>query len=234
MSASSDPERAGGPGPCRVRDIRGACASCAAGVAVGIPHAAEGCTVSHDNASSACVAPAVPRRPNVPDRCAAAGLGPHGAVCANESEGPRSVLRPLRPHERRRESGIRPPGCITGRAEYPVGSSRRAEGSAPNTYRAERTEISVSREFAAAMRERLPGWRGCDANCGEQARGVAASDVRQPVLRSKRTTPACPGAALPLEHRQPFAAALERRAQRRCREWWRQRVIASIHRQGKR
>ncbi|CAN5717250.1 hypothetical protein BH09PSE5_BH09PSE5_24080 [soil metagenome] len=47
----------------------------------------------------------------------------------------------------------------------------RAEASTlqewPNTYWAERIEIGVSREFAAALRSKLPGWSVCSANCGD-------------------------------------------------------------------
>ena len=42
-------------------------------------------------------------------------------------------------------------------------------GEWPNTYWAERIEIGVGREFAAALRQQLPGWAVCDANCGDAA-----------------------------------------------------------------
>ncbi|MBS0448100.1 MAG: membrane integrity-associated transporter subunit PqiC [Proteobacteria bacterium] len=37
----------------------------------------------------------------------------------------------------------------------------------PNTYWAERIEVGVSREFASALRQQLPGWSTCENNCGE-------------------------------------------------------------------
>jgi uncharacterized lipoprotein YmbA len=37
----------------------------------------------------------------------------------------------------------------------------------PDTYWAERIEIGMAREFASAMRRRLPGWTICDATCGD-------------------------------------------------------------------
>ena len=38
----------------------------------------------------------------------------------------------------------------------------------PNTYWAERIEIGVTREFVASLRQQLPGWPLCDANCADQ------------------------------------------------------------------
>ncbi len=35
----------------------------------------------------------------------------------------------------------------------------------PNTFWAERFEIAVTRELAAALRRELPGWRVCEASC---------------------------------------------------------------------
>ena len=42
-------------------------------------------------------------------------------------------------------------------------------GEWPNTYWAERIEIGVGREFAAALRQQLPGWAVCDTDCGDAA-----------------------------------------------------------------
>ena len=39
----------------------------------------------------------------------------------------------------------------------------------PNAFWAERLEIGVTREFAAALRARLPGWDVCDGSCGDAA-----------------------------------------------------------------
>jgi uncharacterized lipoprotein YmbA len=44
----------------------------------------------------------------------------------------------------------------------------------PNTYWAERIEIGASREFTAALRQQLPGWRLCEANCSEQSASLSA------------------------------------------------------------
>jgi len=42
-------------------------------------------------------------------------------------------------------------------------------GEWPDAFWAERIEVGVAREFNAALRERLPGWRLCEANCSEQS-----------------------------------------------------------------
>ncbi|MEF7615526.1 ABC-type transport auxiliary lipoprotein family protein [Aquincola sp. MAHUQ-54] len=57
------------------------------------------------------------------------------------------------------------------RVRYRADASTLAEW--PNTYWAERIEIGVSREFAAALRQQLPGWRLCEAHCSEQAPALA-------------------------------------------------------------
>lgn len=53
------------------------------------------------------------------------------------------------------------------RVRYRTDASTLAEW--PNTYWAERLEVAASREFASALRERLPDWRLCEARCGEQS-----------------------------------------------------------------
>lgn len=52
------------------------------------------------------------------------------------------------------------------RVRYRADASTLAEW--PNTYWAERLEVSVLREFSSALRERLPDWRLCETRCGEQ------------------------------------------------------------------
>lgn len=64
-----------------------------------------------------------------------------------------------------------PEYIVSRRVRYRADSSTLAEW--PNTFWAERIEIGMTREFAAALRERLPGWRICEANCHE--RGAVAS-----------------------------------------------------------
>jgi uncharacterized lipoprotein YmbA len=58
-----------------------------------------------------------------------------------------------------------PEYIVSRRVRYRTDGSTLSEW--PDTYWAERIEVSLSREFAAAMRDRLPNWRMCDANCGE-------------------------------------------------------------------
>ena len=64
-----------------------------------------------------------------------------------------------------------PEYLVSRRVRYRADSSTLAEW--PNTFWAERIEIGMSREFAAALRERLPGWRICETNCHE--RGAVAT-----------------------------------------------------------
>ncbi len=58
-----------------------------------------------------------------------------------------------------------PEYIVSRRVRYRTDDSTLAEW--PDTYWAERIEVSLSREFVAAMRDRLPNWRVCDANCSE-------------------------------------------------------------------
>ncbi|RYX93434.1 MAG: hypothetical protein EOO28_18720 [Comamonadaceae bacterium] len=60
-----------------------------------------------------------------------------------------------------------PEYVVSRRVRYRTDASTLAEW--PDTYWAERIEISLSRELVAAMRGALPGWSVCDANCGELA-----------------------------------------------------------------
>jgi uncharacterized lipoprotein YmbA len=61
-------------------------------------------------------------------------------------------------------------------------------GEWPDTFWAERIEIGVAREFTAALRERLPGWRLCEASCSEQSPAASLQVVltRMDYLRSER------------------------------------------------
>lgn len=61
-------------------------------------------------------------------------------------------------------------------------------GEWPDTFWAERIEIGVAREFTAALRERLPGWRLCEANCAEQspAASLQVTLSRMDYVRSER------------------------------------------------
>ena len=60
-----------------------------------------------------------------------------------------------------------PEYLVARRVRYRADAATLAEW--PNTYWAERIEIGVSREFSAALRQQLPGWTVCDANCGDQS-----------------------------------------------------------------
>ena len=60
-----------------------------------------------------------------------------------------------------------PEYLVSRRVRYRADAATLAEW--PNTYWAERIEIGVAREFAAALRQQLPGWAVCDVNCGDAA-----------------------------------------------------------------
>ena len=61
-------------------------------------------------------------------------------------------------------------------------------GEWPDAFWAERIEVGVGREFNAALRERLPGWRLCEANCGEQSPAASLQVVltRMDYVRGER------------------------------------------------
>jgi uncharacterized lipoprotein YmbA len=59
-----------------------------------------------------------------------------------------------------------PEYLVARRVRYRAGASTLAEW--PNTFWAERIEIGISREFVAALRAQLPGWRICEDDCGER------------------------------------------------------------------
>jgi len=61
-------------------------------------------------------------------------------------------------------------------------------GEWPDAFWAERIEVGVGREFNAALRERLPGWRLCEANCSEQSAAASLQVVltRMDYVRSER------------------------------------------------
>ena len=60
-----------------------------------------------------------------------------------------------------------PEYLLVQRVRYRSGDSTLAEW--PNTYWAERLEISVARGFQDALRQRLPGWQICEVNCSERS-----------------------------------------------------------------
>ena len=64
-----------------------------------------------------------------------------------------------------------PEYIVSRRVRYRADASTLAEW--PNTFWAERIEVGMSRDFAAALRERLPAWRICELNCHE--RGAVAT-----------------------------------------------------------
>lgn len=61
-------------------------------------------------------------------------------------------------------------------------------GEWPDAFWAERIEVGVGREFNAALRERLPGWRLCEANCSEQSPAASLQVVltRMDYVRGER------------------------------------------------
>ena len=60
-----------------------------------------------------------------------------------------------------------PEYLVARRVRYRADASTLAEW--PHTFWAERIEVAVMREFAAALRQRLPGWTVCDAACADLA-----------------------------------------------------------------
>jgi uncharacterized lipoprotein YmbA len=60
-----------------------------------------------------------------------------------------------------------PEYLVSRRVRYKLDSS--TVGEWPETYWAERIEVSMSNEFNAALQRRMPEWRICEANCTPQA-----------------------------------------------------------------
>ncbi|MBL0944722.1 MAG: membrane integrity-associated transporter subunit PqiC [Hydrogenophaga sp.] len=60
-----------------------------------------------------------------------------------------------------------PEYLVSRRVRYRTDGSTLAEW--PDTFWAERIEVGMAREFGAALRARLPGWRVCESNCAEWA-----------------------------------------------------------------
>ncbi|MDB6001978.1 MAG: hypothetical protein JWP52_3677 [Rhizobacter sp.] len=78
-----------------------------------------------------------------------------------------------------------PEYLVSRRVRYRADASTLAEW--PNTFWAERIEIGVSREFASALREQLPGWRLCEASCGDEGptQALQVELVRMDFVRSE-------------------------------------------------
>jgi uncharacterized lipoprotein YmbA len=64
-----------------------------------------------------------------------------------------------------------PEYLVSRRVRYKIDSS--TVGEWPETYWAERIEVSMSNEFNAALQRRMPDWRICEANCTPYAPVVA-------------------------------------------------------------
>ena len=58
-----------------------------------------------------------------------------------------------------------PEYLVSRRVRYRTDGSTLAEW--PDTFWAERIEVGMSREFASALRARLPGWRLCESQCAQ-------------------------------------------------------------------
>ena len=80
-----------------------------------------------------------------------------------------------------------PEYLVSRRVRFRTNAATLAEW--PNTYWAERIEIGVAREFAAALRQQLPGWTVCDGNCGEPTplRSLEIELLSMDYLRSSQT-----------------------------------------------
>jgi uncharacterized lipoprotein YmbA len=79
-----------------------------------------------------------------------------------------------------------PEYLLVQRVRYSSGDSTLAEW--PNTYWAERLEISVARGFDDALRQRLPGWQICEVNCSERSPALTLQVrlTRMDYVRSER------------------------------------------------
>lgn len=102
-----------------------------------------------------------------------------------------------------------PEYLVARRVRYRADAATLAEW--PNTYWAERIEIGVSREFVSALRQQLPGWSMCDANCGDQvpALTLQVNLVPMDYLRSAQTLQA--RARITLSGTGPSAKVLDTR-----------------------
>ena len=72
-----------------------------------------------------------------------------------------------------------PEYLVSRRVRYRAEAATLAEW--PNTYWAERIEIGVSREFASALRQQLPGWTMCDTSCGDHVPSLALQVAMVPM-----------------------------------------------------
>lgn len=122
----------------------------------GLRRARAGCMLAAALSLAGCASSPAPTLLTLPSASAPSGLVPGPAADA-------PVLAVARLDM--------PEYLVSRRVRYRADSSTLAEW--PNTFWAERIEIGMSREFAAALRERLPGWRICEANCHE--RGAVAT-----------------------------------------------------------
>jgi len=102
-----------------------------------------------------------------------------------------------------------PEYLVARRVRYRADDSTLAEW--PDTYWAERIEIGVSREFTAALRERLRDWRLCETNCAEQSPAftLQVRMNRMDYVRSERRLRANVHLALWTTERSPRLARSE-------------------------
>jgi uncharacterized lipoprotein YmbA len=79
-----------------------------------------------------------------------------------------------------------PEYLLVQRVRYRADDSTLAEW--PNTYWAERIETGIAREFNNALRQRLPEWHLCEANCGERSPALSLQVrlTRMDYVRSAR------------------------------------------------
>lgn len=112
------------------------------------------------------------------DRANVAGTGPVGAAAGTSRPAALPVLVLRRVDV--------PEYLVSRRVRYRADASTLAEW--PDTFWAERIEVGVSREFASALRQRLPAWRLCESQCGDQtpALSLQVELVQMDYLRSAR------------------------------------------------
>lgn len=111
---------------------------------------------------------------------------PAGAAMAAASAAAASAVLVLRRVEL-------PEYLLARRVRYRDDASTLAEW--PDTVWAERLEAGVTRELAAALRQRLPGWTVCDSACADGAAGDAVLRVEFNTLDLRRAQRRLQGSA---------------------------------------
>jgi uncharacterized lipoprotein YmbA len=134
-----------------------------------------------------CALGEAPPRPRLltvsPAPAVAAGAAVAAAPAASAASAPVLVLRRVE----------LPEYLLARRVRYRDDVSTLAEW--PDTVWAERLEAGVTRELAAALRQRLPGWTVCDSACADGSAGDAVLRVEFATLDLRRAERRLQGSA---------------------------------------